>query len=251
MATTPNNRGAAVEVADLVVRFRGPSAPLTVLDIPRLTIVPAAQLCLIGGSGTGKTTLLNVLAGITPASAGKVQVGSHELSAMGSGAAGERTRDRYRARHVGVVFQSFNLLQYLTAHENVALAGTFAGKGKREARAEATRLLTRLGLGHRQDALPGTMSVGEQQRVGIARALLNAPSLLLADEPTANLDDAGADRALALLKEVAEEQGATLVVVTHDARVKARFDEVLDLATVNRASAAAGVSGQADDGAAS
>ena len=218
-----------IHAEDLKVTFRGPSGKaVPVLDMPKFDVKPEEQICLVGGSGTGKTTLLNVIAGITPATSGTIKVAGQELGALS-----ETERDAFRANHVGYVFQSFNLLQGLTALENIALAGTFAGQSVKDSRAHAFLLLKRLGLGHRQDALPGTLSVGEQQRVGIARALVNRPRVVLADEPTANLDDRGAAAALDLLMEVVREQSATLVLVTHDQRVRERFDSVLELSVVN------------------
>jgi ABC-type lipoprotein export system ATPase subunit len=216
----------------LKVEFRGPAKELVpVLDIPSFEVKAGEQVCLVGGSGSGKTTFLNVLAGITPATAGRVYIDGTDIMALAEG-----PRDKFRAANIGYVFQSFNLLQGLSARENVALAGTFVGRGPGSSRKRARELLKRLELGHRVDARPGTLSVGEQQRVGIARALMNEPKVVLADEPTANLDDAGAARALDLLMEVVAERGATLVLVTHDSRVRARFDSVLELSDINRAS---------------
>lgn len=214
-----------LRVQGLKVEFRDHvGARVPVLDIEEFKVEEGAQVCLVGGSGSGKTTLLNVLAGITPPTKGKVFYGKKELSALS-----EPERDRFRAAHVGYVFQSFNLLQGLTALENVAIAGTFAGQSTGDSRERAIGLLERLGLGHRLMALPGTMSVGEQQRVGIARALVNRPKVVLADEPTAALDDQRAEEVLDLLVEIVREEDSTLVLVTHDARVKARFDDVIDL----------------------
>lgn len=218
-----------VRVEKLKVEFKDPTgARVPVLDIDALDVEDGAQLCLVGGSGSGKTTLLNVLAGITPPTSGKVFYDGKELSALS-----ESDRDRFRAANIGYVFQSFNLLQALSSLENVAVAGTFAGQGRGQARERAEALLERLGLKHRLEARPGTLSVGEQQRVGIARALINRPKVVLADEPTANLDDAHAAEVLDLLAEMVREEESTLVLVTHDARVKERFGSVVDLKSMN------------------
>lgn len=215
----------AIQIRGLEVRFRDASgADVPVLDIRDLTLEDGRRVCLVGGSGSGKTTLLHVMAGIVTPTKGEVLYGKTDLTKLA-----EAERDRFRAENVGYVFQSFNLLQGLSALENVAVAGTFAGHGKREARERATKLLERVGLKHRIDARPGTMSVGEQQRVGIARALVNRPKVVLADEPTASLDDERADEVLALLEEIVTEEKATLVLVTHEQRVRDRFDDVLDL----------------------
>jgi len=189
-----------------------------VLDIEELELEEGAQICLVGGSGSGKTTLLNVLAGIVTPSVGKVLYGDRDIAALG-----EAERDRFRAENIGYVFQSFNLLQSLTAQENVAIAGTFGGLSRADADARARTLLERVDLKHRRTARPGTLSVGEQQRVGIARALINQPRVVLADEPTANLDHRRADEVLGLLEEIVAEEKSTLVLVTHEERVMSRF----------------------------
>lgn len=219
-----------IRIRGLEVRFRDTrGAEIPVLDVRDLTIEDGRRLCLVGGSGSGKTTLLHVLAGLVRPTAGQVLYGDVDVTKLT-----EADRDRFRAKNVGYVFQSFNLLQGLSALENVALAGTFAGQAGREARERAAKLLERVGLGHRVDARPGTMSVGEQQRVGIARALVNRPRVVLADEPTASLDDERADEVLALLEEVVTEEKATLVLVTHEQRVRERFSDVLDLKELGR-----------------
>jgi putative ABC transport system ATP-binding protein len=197
--------------------------------VKQLDLEDGRRVCLVGGSGSGKTTLLHVLAGIVTPTKGEVRYGDVDITKLA-----EAERDRFRAKNVGYVFQSFNLLQGLSALENVAIAGTFGGQGGHEARDRAAKLLDRVGLSHRKDARPGTMSVGEQQRVGIARALVNRPKVVLADEPTASLDDERADEVLALLEEVVKEEKATLVLVTHEQRVRERFDDVLDLKELGR-----------------
>lgn len=219
-----------IHVEGLKVVFQDrDGAAVPVLDVPELKIESGAQVCLVGGSGTGKTTLLNVLAGIVAPSEGAVRHGETDLAKLS-----EASRDRFRALHIGYVFQSFNLLQGLSALENVALAGTFGALTPGAARRRGEELLKRVDLGHRLHALPGTLSVGEQQRVGIARALINKPQVVLADEPTANLDEKRADEVLALLAEVAQEEGSTLVLVTHEPRVMNAFDDVRDLRELQR-----------------
>ncbi|MEM9074611.1 MAG: ABC transporter ATP-binding protein [Myxococcota bacterium] len=226
-----------IRLENLEVTFRDPHGKaVPVLSIEEFEIEDGEQLCLVGGSGSGKTTLLNVLAGITQPTRGKVLFGKQDIAALG-----EAARDDFRASHIGYVFQSFNLLQSLSALENVALAGTFGGLSKKESVTRAEALLERVDLGHRQDAFPSTLSVGEQQRVGIARALINRPNVVLADEPTANLDEKRSDEVLALLEEIVAEEEATLVLVTHETRVRERFvdDEsdapqrVVDLAEIS------------------
>jgi len=195
-----------------------------VLDVASLAAKDGEQLCLVGGSGSGKTTLLNVIAGITTPDAGAVIVKGTDVAKLP-----EAARDRFRARHVGYMFQVFNLLQGYTALENVLLPLHFAGVSGHESRERAAALLDRVGLGSKKNNRPRALSVGEQQRVALARAVACRPSVLLADEPTANLDPENAVRALALLRDIATESGSTLVVVTHDDRVKAEFGRVLVL----------------------
>ena len=220
----------AITLEKLAVTFRDAAGrDVPVLNIDHLAVSKGEHVCLVGGSGSGKTTLLNVIAGIVVPTRGKVLFGDHDLVRMS-----EAERDGFRARNIGYVFQSFNLIQSLTAHENISLAGTFGGLGRGEARAKADQLLKRVDLSHRRDARPGTLSVGEQQRVGIARALINTPQVVLADEPTANLDEKRADEVLALLDEVVSEAKSTLVLVTHEARVRDRFDTVVPLQEISR-----------------
>tara|TARA_B100001750_G_C15513086_1_gene605032 strand:- start:420 stop:1094 length:675 start_codon:yes stop_codon:yes gene_type:complete len=208
----------------LRVSFASRSNGADTLDLGDLTLAAGARACVVGGSGSGKTTLLHVLAGLVRPSAGRVWHGDTDLFALP-----EAVRDRFRARHVGYVFQSAQLLQALDVTENVALAATLGGATRREARDRAEALLQRVGLGHRRTARPGTLSVGEQQRVGIARALVSGPAVVLADEPTASLDERRTDEVLDLLDEVVEEAGATLLLVTHEPRVRDRFQTVLSL----------------------
>jgi ABC-type lipoprotein export system ATPase subunit len=196
-----------------------------VLDIPHLAAKDGEHVCLVGGSGSGKTTLLNVIAGITLPDAGTVEIGGTDITSLAEGA-----RDRFRARHVGYMFQVFNLLQGYSALENVVLPMRFAGIGAGAAHKRGTELLERVGIGAKARNRPSALSVGEQQRVALARALACRPSLVLADEPTANLDPDNARNALALLEEIARECGSALLVVTHDDRVKARFTRVETLA---------------------
>jgi len=221
---------AVLELAGVRKGYLAPDgARIEVLDVPELALAAGEQVALRGASGTGKTTLLHVIAGIVRPDAGSVRVAGEDVARLD-----EAARDAWRARHVGYVFQTFNLLQGFSALENVALASMFAGPAKV---ARARELLERVGLSGRLDYLPRKLSIGQQQRVAAARALVNAPQLVLADEPTGNLDRANAEAALALLRDTCRENGAALLVVSHDERVVERFERVLDLATLNRAAA--------------
>jgi putative ABC transport system ATP-binding protein len=196
-----------------------------VLEVPALVLGAGAQGAVVGPSGSGKTTLLAVLAGLLPVSAGRVSVGCQELDALAR--EGPRALDRFRARRVGLVPQQPLLIGVLDVLGNLLAAQHFAGRTVDRDAARA--LLERLGLGGLERRRPRELSRGQQQRVALARALVNRPALILADEPTANLDDANAAQALALLAERAREAGATLLIATHDARVRERFEGVLAL----------------------
>jgi len=212
-------------LSDLVVEYPDPSGGIRrVLDVPRFELELGTQACLVGGSGSGKTTLLNVISGITLPTSGKVLHGDTDIAGLP-----EAARDRFRARRIGIVFQTFNLLQGLSAIENVALAGSLAGLPIRDARVRARELLVRVGLQGQLDSRPARMSVGEQQRTSIARAVMTRPELILADEPTANLDPENGRAVIDLLREVAEESSAQLLLVTHEPEVKARFERVLPI----------------------
>lgn len=214
-----------IEIRDLVVCYHGAEAPA--LKLPELRVARGDRLCVLGASGSGKTSLLNVIAGMLPHDVvqGEVNVAGTNLRALS-----EKERDQFRADHIGYVFQRFELAPSLSALENVMLAGTFGQKRDRHTlEKEATERLEALAVAHRKDAKPAALSVGEAQRVAIARATLGSPELLLADEPTANLDDNAALAVLDLLDEAAQDR--TLLIVTHDSRVKTRFDAHLDLST--------------------
>jgi putative ABC transport system ATP-binding protein len=192
-----------------------------VLSIGRLEISKGAQWVITGRSGSGKTTFLNLVAGILTPDTGTVTVAGTPVNLLP-----EAERDRFRAGKIGFVFQTFNLLQGFSALENVLLGMLFAGKTDRP-RAEG--LLERVGLKDRMGYPPNQLSVGQQQRVAIARALANRPEIILADEPTGNLDPATGQSIIELLKEVCREGGETLVVVTHQPQVMQSFRDVTDL----------------------
>ncbi|MNZ23193.1 ABC transporter ATP-binding protein YtrE [compost metagenome] len=191
---------------------------LTILDDLSLQLGRGDSLAIVGRSGSGKSTLLGLLAGLDQPSAGEVLLAGHALSRLD-----EDQRARVRAEHVGFVFQSFQLLDSLTALENVMLPLELAGCG--EARERAHNLLERVGLGQRLGHYPRQLSGGEQQRVAIARAFAGEPDILFADEPTGNLDSLTGERITELLFELNRERGTTLVLVTHDARLAARCQQ--------------------------
>ena len=181
-------------------------------------------VALIGRSGSGKSTLLNVLAGLEPPDAGRVEVEGVELAALD-----DARRTRFRRDRIGIVFQAFNLMPVLSALDNVALPGHLAGRRRADVERRARGLLERFGLAERADAFPDELSGGEQQRVATARALVNEPALVLADEPTGNLDSESAERTLERLRAVVAGDGRTVLMVTHDAAAASRADRVLEL----------------------
>ena len=201
---------------------------LPILDIPRFEVDRSEQMVLVGESGCGKTTLLHVIAGISRADSGAIRLDGVDVSRLS-----EAGRDRYRAAKIGYVFQTFNLLPGFSALENVLLGMTFA-RGRKDVR-RAKHLLDRVGLSHRATHKPGAMSVGEQQRVAVARALANRPALILADEPTANVDRAHQEQIVALIRETCREEEITLLMVTHSEEVARQFDRVDHLQEINQA----------------
>ncbi|WP_415908847.1 ABC transporter ATP-binding protein [Oleiharenicola sp. Vm1] len=205
----------------------GTGARLAVVDVPAFVLEAGEQRALRGESGTGKTTFLNLIAGILAPDSGHLALDGRDLAALG-----EAGRDRLRAETIGYIFQTFNLLQGHSVLENVELGMAF-GRGVDRARAEA--LLRRVGLGERLHHFPRQLSTGQQQRVAVARALANHPKLVLADEPTGNLDARNSRKALALIREVCRENDAALLLVSHDEAVLAQFENVQDFRVLNRA----------------
>jgi putative ABC transport system ATP-binding protein len=181
-----------------------------------LSIRAGEAVAVMGPSGSGKSTLLNLVAGLDRQTEGSVTVLGERLEALGEGALA-----RYRRRRIGMVFQFFNLLDDLPVLENVALSAQLVGTSKRQARTRAMELLDELGIADRAKVYPGTLSGGERQRVGVARALMNRPALLLADEPTGALDTKNGEQVMDLLLDL-NQIGQTLLLVTHDRRLADR-----------------------------
>lgn len=218
----------SLELLNVKKSYREPSgARINILNVADFRLATGEQVALVGSSGGGKTTLLNVIAGITTADSGTIRIGGIETSGRP-----EPWRDRFRAERIGYVFQTFHLLPAFSALENVLLGMSF--RGKRADRAFAEKLLERVGLGHRLHHRPAHLSVGEQQRVSVARALANTPQLLLADEPTANVDPANQRNILELLRESCREHNVSLVLVTHAQEVAEQFRRVEKLSDFNR-----------------
>lgn len=213
---------ALLELTDLTKSYVDPDGrSQRILDIPSFTLEERQQTALAGTSGCGKTTFLNIIAGILRGDGGSVVFDGQDLSRLGEG-----ERDALRAREMGYVFQTFNLLEGYTALENVLLGMLF---GPGPDRARALELLDRLGLGDKHKHRPSQLSVGQQQRVALARALANRPRLVLADEPTGNLDQATGHEVIELMFAAHAQAGTTLVLVSHDGELAARCDRVLRL----------------------
>jgi lipoprotein-releasing system ATP-binding protein len=222
--TQPATTQAVLEARGLLRRFQEGDTTLEVLRGLDLAVQPGERLGIIGASGSGKTTLLQILGGLDAPDAGSVQVDGralHEIS--------EAERGQLRNRAIGFVYQFHHLLAEFSALENVAMPLLLRRLPAQEALSRAQALLGRVGLGARLAHRPHQLSGGERQRAAVARALVTGPKLVLADEPTGNLDGRNAEQVFQLMLELNRELGTSLVVVTHDARLAARMDRVLEL----------------------
>ena len=230
MFPTVKTRGPSKEVStDSAVRVRARGLEVYYaqdahIELPDLTLNANRELALVGPSGSGKTTLLHVLAGLLEPSRGEVEIVGEPLTKLP-----QQCLERFRAQHIGVVFQDLHLIDGYTALENVIVALAAAGVPLGEAKGRARDLLSDLDLAHRLNHLPKRLSTGERQRVAIARATAANPVVLLADEPTANLDRERGAAALDLLRQAARRSGAALIVSTHDPAVREAFEEVVEL----------------------
>lgn len=214
----------AVSLKDVHLTLPSRAGNVDILRGVDLTVMPGEALGIVGPSGSGKTTLLMVIAGLERASRGEVTVAGQQLSGKS-----EDELASFRRDNVGIVFQSFHLIPTMTALENVAVPLEFRGAG--DAMGIAAEKLRRVGLGHRLDHYPGQLSGGEQQRVAIARALASGARIIIADEPTGNLDHVTGEQIIKLLFDLRTQDGASLLLVTHDRELAARCDrmaEVLD-----------------------
>lgn len=214
-----------------------------VINVESFVLASREHIALVGGSGTGKTTLLHLIAGILVPDSGEILFSlNHEPAAPPSGSAGavditrlsEAQRDVFRGRNIGYIFQTHHLLPGFTALENVLLGMSFTGRPTD--RAWGKHLLREVGLEQRLDYKPGKLSVGQQQRVAVARALANRPGLVLADEPTGALDPKTAQQVLELIRKLCNEVGASLLLVSHDPAISNQLPRVVPLSELNRAS---------------
>ncbi len=215
---------ALVEIRGLTKVFYRDSQQIPVFENVDLDIAEGDFLALMGPSGSGKSTLLNLLAGLDKPSSGSIRVGDSIVTGMN-----RRRLAAWRARHVGFVFQFYNLLPVLTAYQNIELPLLLTPLSKKERREHVMTALEVVGLTDRADHYPRQLSGGQEQRVGIARAIVSDPTMILADEPTGDLDAQSADEILRLLQRLNEEFGKTILLVTHDAHAAERAHAVMHL----------------------
>jgi putative ABC transport system ATP-binding protein len=223
-ATCAVGRSTLLILKKLSRSFREGGREHRVLDGVDAQIRRGESVAIIGRSGSGKSTLLNVISGIDHADSGSVELDGREVSQLR-----EPERTRFRRKHIGFIYQFFNLVPTLNAEENVRLVLELNGVGSAEARRRSAAMLAEVGLGDRLTASIDAFSGGEQQRVAIARALVHEPQLLLADEPTGNLDEVTAHQVLPLVLSLVRKRGAMLLLVTHDRALAARTDRVLEM----------------------
>jgi putative ABC transport system ATP-binding protein len=209
---------ALLETENLTKHYKMGEAVVRALDGVSISVSDGEFLALLGTSGSGKSTLLNLIAGLDRPTSGTVRIDGHDLAAMSA-----EEISRHRRNNVGMIFQSFNLVSTMSALENVALAMMFAAVPKLDRDQRASQLLESMGLAGRQRHRPKELSGGEQQRVAISRALANKPRLLLADEPTGNLDSRTSREIMELLKGLNEREGKAVILVTHDASLAAQY----------------------------
>jgi putative ABC transport system ATP-binding protein len=213
-----------VSIRNVSRNFRRGSEEIHVLSNLDLEVKEGEFLALMGPSGSGKSTLLNLIGGLDRPSSGAVQIGEHRIDQLS-----DHQLAGWRARHVGFVFQFYNLLPVLTAERNVELPLLLTHLSKAQRKQHVKIALDVVGLSHRVNHYPRTMSGGEQQRVGIARGIVTDPTILLCDEPTGDLDRKSGDEILNLLQELNQEHGKTIIMVTHDPHASARASRVVHL----------------------
>lgn len=222
MTNVSQVQGETLQIAHVTKRYGSGATEVTAVRDVSLTVSPGEVVLIMGPSGSGKTTLLSMLGALLKPTEGAIQLNGTTISALA-----ENRLPDIRLKQFGFIFQDFNLLSALTALENVAIVAELAGSKSGAARRKAASILTELGLSERLNFLPEKLSGGEKQRVAIARALVNDPALILADEPTANLDSKIGHEIMRLLRRIAREQGRSVVIVSHDQRIKDIADRVL------------------------
>lgn len=212
---------AIMQVEHVTRRFGSGLTEVVAVKGISMDVAPGEVILIMGPSGSGKTTLLSMLGGLLKPSEGRIRIGKDDLTLMN-----ERDLPDVRLRRIGFIFQDFNLFSALSCLDNVAIVAQLSGLSRQEARIQAKVLLEQFGLSHRLDFLPEKLSGGEKQRVAIARALINRPDLILADEPTANLDSHHGHETMRLLRRIAKEEQRSVIIVSHDQRIKDIADRV-------------------------
>src|SRR2546423_879191 len=224
----------SLTLSQLRKQYTGPDGSVVpVIDIEHFALGDGEQVALVGSSGSGKTTLLHLIAGILTPDAGQILFNSDAADRVDLTRLSEADRDIFRGRHIGYIFQTHHLLPGFTALENVLLGMSFTGR--RADREWAVHLLNEVGLSDRLHYKPAKLSVGQQQRVAVARALANRPRLVLADEPTGALDEKNAQQVLELIRALCKEVNAALLLVTHDLNIAGQLPRTLTLTELNRA----------------
>jgi putative ABC transport system ATP-binding protein len=221
-----------LKITNLRKQFKNADGEVSdVINIPDFSLAENFQLAVSGKSGSGKSTFLNLIAGIITQDSGEIFFNEEKISSLS-----ESKRDAFRSKNIGYVFQTFNLLQGFTAIENVMLGMMFSKKfaGNHD-RKKAEVLLNKVGLAKKINNKPSELSVGEQQRVAIARAVANSPKLILADEPTANLDAKNGELAIDLIKNISEENKISLLLVSHEADIINKFENKINFEDINKA----------------
>jgi putative ABC transport system ATP-binding protein len=193
-----------------------------ILRLPDISLVRGSQSLIVGQSGSGKTTLLYSIAGLLDVIEGNIIINDTDITTLT-----ESARDHFRSKHIGIIFQTLHLIKSLSVLENLLLSPYVANLPQHKER--ALELLEKLGIADKAHQLPAALSQGQAQRVAIARSVLNHPELLLADEPTSSLDDSSCEAVITLLKQVAQENNSTLIIATHDNRVKAHFNNIIQV----------------------
>lgn len=200
--------------------FQYPSGPG--FTFPDVACAPGEHLLVLGQSGKGKTTLLHLLAGMIRPSAGSIRIQNTDITQLDN-----RSLDKFRGQHIGIIFQTAHFVDSISVLDNLMLSPFLSGK--KTTQSEALQVLERLNVGHKAAQKPASLSVGEQQRCAIARAVFHKPTVILADEPTSALDDQNAEQVIQMLEEQARQTGAALIIVTHDKRLKDRFQKQITL----------------------
>jgi len=224
MTTSPNQNASHIQLSHVCRHFIEGDKRHVVLNDVNASFTGGQAIAIRGRSGSGKSTLLNLISGIDAPDSGEVEVAGHRLNQLS-----ERDRTLFRREHIGFIYQAFNLVSTLTVADNIRLVLELNRIPDREAATRIEELLVAVGLPDRANSYPDVLSGGEQQRVAIARALCHRPSIILADEPTGNLDDRTAEQVLALLDALLKNHGATMIVATHSASVADYCDRILEL----------------------